>query len=288
MIFTSGSRTRSIASRVGLGISAVALTAAALVASPATSGAVQIGPNPTAAALNANGPFAVTSQAVNPSEFNQGTIYTPAASAGVVGAVVITPGFTARQSSISWLGPRLASHGFVVMTIDTNSTNDSPSARATQMGAALSWLVGSTSPVASRVDANRTALMGHSMGGGGTMQATQQVAGLDAAIPLTPWHTTKSFPNDHVPTAIIGAQNDNIASVGQHAQPFYNSIPAGTPKVLAVIAGGTHSTPNSANQQISVLSIAWLKRFVDGDTRYTQFACNSPGGTSAFSSASCS
>jgi alpha-beta hydrolase superfamily lysophospholipase len=286
MIFTSGSRTKSIASRVGVGVAAVAITAAALVASPTTSGAVQIGPDPTAAALNANGPFAVTSQTVNPTQFNQGTIYTPAAAAGVVGAVVITPGFTARQSSISWLGPRLASHGFVIMTIDTNSTSDQPSSRATQMKAALNWLVSSASPVFSRVDATRTALMGHSMGGGGTLEATNQ-PGLDAAIPLTPWDQTKSFPNDHVPTAIIGSENDTVAPVAQHSQPFFNSIPAPTPRVLAVIAGGTHTTPNSANLQVSVLSIAWLKRFVDGDTRYTQFACKTPGGTSAFTALDC-
>src|SRR4029077_18476056 len=105
-----------------------------------------------------------------------------------------------------------------------------------QMAAALTYLTGS-SPVAGRIDRNRTALMGHSMGGGGTMQATQQVSGLDAAVPLTPWHTTKSFPNDRVPTAIIGSQNDNIAPVGNHSQPFYNSIPNPTPKVLAVVAG---------------------------------------------------
>ena len=41
-------------------------------------------------------------------------------SQGTFGAVAISPGYTARQSSIAWLGPRLASQGFVVITIDTN------------------------------------------------------------------------------------------------------------------------------------------------------------------------
>jgi dienelactone hydrolase len=285
-------RKKSIATRMSLALSmvVVAIAAVALVANPSTSGAVEIGPAPTAAALQQNGPFTTTSSTIaSPNGFKAGTIYRPTnlPSGTKVGAVVITPGFTATQSSISWLGPRLASHGFVVMTIDTNSTMDQPSTRATEMAAALKQLTTVSNAATAIIDPNRTALMGHSMGGGGTMEATQKVAGLDAAIPLTPWDQTKSFPNDHVPTAIIGSQNDNIAPVAQHSQMFYNSIPSGTPKVLAVISGGTHFTPNSNNAVISTLSVAWLKRFVDGDTRYTALACNSPGGTSAFSKASC-
>jgi alpha-beta hydrolase superfamily lysophospholipase len=279
-----------LAKRIGLGTAAVALSAAALVANPTTSGAVENGPAPTATSVTVNGTFTpVTTQTVNPAgvAFNQGTIYTPSASAGVVGAVVITPGFTESQSAVSWFGPRLASHGFVVMTISTNSTSDQPSSRATQMKTALNWLVSSSSPVASRVDAARTALMGHSMGGGGTLEATNQ-PGLDAAIPLTPWDQTKSFANDRVPTLIIGGSADNIAPVAQHAQPFYNSIPAGTPKELAVISGGSHSVANSANAIVSRFAVSWLKRYVDGDTRYTQLACTAPSGLSSFQQATCS
>jgi triacylglycerol lipase len=54
------------------------------------------------------------------------------------------PGFTATQSSIAWIGRRMATHGFVVMTINTNSTLDQPPSRATQLMAALRYLTNSS------------------------------------------------------------------------------------------------------------------------------------------------
>ena len=65
------------------------------------------------------------------SGFGGGTIYYPTSTtAGTFGAVAIAPGFTATQSSMAWLGPRLASQGFVVFTIDTITTATSPTAGA--------------------------------------------------------------------------------------------------------------------------------------------------------------
>jgi hypothetical protein len=43
-----------------------------------------------------------------------------------LGGVAISPGYTETQSAISWFGPRLASHGFVVITFNTNSAFDQP------------------------------------------------------------------------------------------------------------------------------------------------------------------
>ena len=40
------------------------------------------------------------------------------------------PASPPRSPSIAWLGPRLASHGFVVVTIDTNTIYDQPAAGA--------------------------------------------------------------------------------------------------------------------------------------------------------------
>lgn len=47
--------------------------------------------------------------------FGGGTIHYPTTTGdGTFGAVAIAPGCTAYESSIAWLGPRLASQGFVV------------------------------------------------------------------------------------------------------------------------------------------------------------------------------
>ena len=100
------------------------------------------GPDPTVSALERTGPFTVRTQTVSrtaASGFGGGTIHYPTAT-GTYGAIAVSPGFTAYESSIRWIGTRLASHGFVVITIDTNSRYDQPSARATQLLAALDWL----------------------------------------------------------------------------------------------------------------------------------------------------
>jgi dienelactone hydrolase len=272
--------------------SAAAVAAAAIVAAVPSSAAdnpFQRGPDPTLASIQATtGSFAVSTTTVASNatggKFGGGTIYFPTdTSQGTFAALVIAPGFTERQSAISWLGNRLASRGFVIFTIDTNSTNDQPSARATEMLAALDYLT-QTSSARTRVDASRLGVSGHSMGGGGTLEASQTRPSLKAAVPMAPWDQTKSFTNDHVPTLIVAAQNDNIAPVAQHARPFYNSLSTTQPKMYLELAGASHSTTNSANVTQAQFEIAWLKRFLDNDTRFTQFLCPTPSTSSTISS----
>jgi alpha-beta hydrolase superfamily lysophospholipase len=240
----------------------------------------QRGPAPTTASISATqGPFATAQTSVSNAAtpgFGAATIYYPTdTSQGTFGGVAIAPGFTATMSSVAWLGPRLASQGFVVMTINTNSTLDQPSSRADQLIAALNYLT-NTSSVRTRVDRTRLAVMGHSMGGGGTMEAATENPSLQAAIPLTGWHTTKNFSGNRVPTLVVGAQNDTVAAVGQHSEPFYNSMSATLDKAYLELRGASHFTPNSANVTIAKYSISWLKRFVDNDTRFEQFLCGAP------------
>jgi alpha-beta hydrolase superfamily lysophospholipase len=237
------------------------------------------GPAPTVASIEAaRGSFATATVTVPSSVagFGGGTIYYPTTTtAGTFGAVAIAPGFTARQSSISWLGNRLASQGFVVFTIDTDSVFDQPDSRGRQLLAALDYLTGQSS-VRARVDATRLAVAGHSMGGGGTLAAANNRPVLQAAIPLTAWHTTKTWSNVRVPTLVIGAENDTVAPVNQHSIPFYNSIPEASEKGYLELAGASHLAPNSPNTTIAKYMISWLKRFVDNDTRYEQFLCPAP------------
>jgi cutinase len=197
---------------------------------------------------------------------------------GTFGAIAVAPGFTATQSSIAWLGPRIASQGFVVFTIDTNSRFDNPSARATQLQKALNYLV-NTSSVRTRIDVSRLGVMGHSMGGGGTLEAARNNTNLQAAVPLMPWDQTKSFPGIRTPTLIIGSQNDGTAPVANHAIPFFNSIPAASEKAYLELAGAGHTAANSPNTTLAKYAISWLKRYIDNDTRYEQFLCPAPSGS---------
>lgn len=238
------------------------------------------GPAPTTASLEATrGPYATTSTSVSRlrvSGFGGGTIYYPTTTSdGTFGAVAVSPGYTATQSSLSWLGPRLASQGFVVFIIDTNTIYDQPASRGTQLLAALRYLTGS-SDVRGRIDPNRLAVMGHSMGGGGSLEAAKTNPALKAAVALTPWNTDKTWPELRTPTLIIGAQSDTVAPVASHSVPFYTSLAATLPRTYLELRGASHFAPNTSNTPIARASVAWLKRFVDNDLRYSPFLCPAP------------
>ncbi|WP_091296889.1 alpha/beta hydrolase family protein [Micromonospora halophytica] len=240
------------------------------------------GPAPTSAILEASrGPFATASQSVSSwsvSGFGGGVIYYPTStSEGTFGAIAISPGYTAAWSSISWLGPRIASHGFVVIGIETNTRFDQPDSRGRQLLAALDYLV-ERSSVRGRIDGTRLAVAGHSMGGGGSLEAAATRPSLQAAVPLAPWNLDKTWSEVRVPTLIIGGESDSIAPVYSHSEPFYSSIPASSEKAYLELNGASHFFPQTVNTPTAKQMVAWLKRFVDNDTRYEQFLCPGPSG----------
>src|SRR5262245_64328547 len=168
---------RSVGASITAFLAMVAMVLGALVAQPTPAGAQSSpfakGPNPTAQSVTANGTFATTTATVPASVagFGGGTItYPTSTTSGTFGAIAFAPGFTATNASYTWVGPRIASHGFVVFTINTDSRFDFPASRATQLQNALNYLVNS-SVAASRIDRNRLAVGGHSMGGGGSLIA---------------------------------------------------------------------------------------------------------------------
>lgn len=260
-----------------------ALTLAALAA-PTAAQAVEIGPAPTVESIRQNGPLPYDRVDIPDSKtpgFGKAILYAPKDTSVKYGAVAIAPGWTENTSAVHWFGPRLASHGFAVIVFDvTNTLTDLPPARASQLLRALDYFT-KDSPLASRIDGTRTAVAGHSMGGGGAIEATKRRPSLKASVPLTPWHTTTGWGSVTVPTFIVGAQNDIIAPVASHAVKFYNSIPSTTPKAYFEYAGADHFISNSPNPSIGAQTVAWFKRFVDGDTRYSQFLSPSPTGVVA-------
>jgi predicted dienelactone hydrolase len=243
---------------IGLGTGAVA------VASPA--GADEIGSAPTAATITGNGSFATASTAVSsPSGFRGGQVYYPS-TAGTYPVIAMVPGYLSYWSSISWLGPRLASWGFVVVGIETNSIYDQPASRGSQLRAALTWAVNSSpTTVRSRVDANRQGVAGWSMGGGGSLEA----------LKMAPWDSDQTWPEVSEPVAIVGGQSDTVAPVASHSIPFYNSL-AG-PKSYVELTGASHFFPNSTNPTLSRMIVSWFKRWINGDTRFTTFTCGFTG-----------
>jgi dienelactone hydrolase len=244
---------------------------------PIGGGSMQKGPAPTEFSLNAaRGPFNISQMNANGASFNNGTIYYPTdTSQGTFGAIVVVPGFISNKSSVNWYGPRIASHGFVVMVINTNTPLDFPAARANQQNRALDWL-STQSPVANRIDPNRLGAMGWSMGGGGTLEASRNNK-IKAAVPMAPWDLA-SFPLNDTPTLVVACNGDIVAPPGLMAEPFYNSISAREKAYLGVPNVANHFCITTPNDLIARYAISWMKRFIDEDERYTSFICDKPSG----------
>jgi hypothetical protein len=260
---------------------AVGLMVAGLAAGPTTAGAqegnpYQRGPNPTSSTLLGRGPFA-TSQ-VDVSGFGAGynnvTIcYPNDTSQGKFGGVVVLPGFISLKIQMMWACGKIASHGFVVAVAETNSIIDFPGQRADQAQAIVRHLSGTGAPAAvrDRLDTSRWAVTGWSMGGGGALETgVRNNPQLQAVVGFEPWDIS-TFIGMRVPAMIIGVTDDFVAGVGAMAEPFYNSIP--TEKYYVEISSGGHFVGSSDNTIQSAATIAWLKRWVDNDTRYDQFLC---------------
>ena len=204
--------------------------------------------------LKKDGPFAISAQSIPASGFGKGTVYSPN-TPGKYALVAVCPGFVSAESSITEISKRLAS------------------SRASQLLAALKAASAvTTGPAAGKIDVTRQVVAGWSMGGGGTLEAAAATPGLKAAVAYAPWNLSSSkYKSIKVPSAIIGGTADTVAPVASHSQPFYNAIPATTPKLLGVIQGADHFFPNKASEPASYSNIAWVKRFADGNTAYADF-----------------
>jgi len=239
--------------------------------------------------LGRPGPYQVAYYSSYPAvpEFSAATIYFPANKGEDFAGVAISPGFVESQENMSWWGNHLASHGFAVLTLDTNELRDNPSLRADALMAAIEVLrnegerMGGT--LRGKILNDRMAIMGHSMGGGGTLiAANAHSAELKAAIPFTPWQPDGNFSAISIPTLVIAGENDRIAPAADHALPHFESLSEDIPKMYFEIKDGNHFIANTdtgdgrlapnidVHDLVGGMSVAWLKLFVDGDEEYRE------------------
>lgn len=251
---------------------------------PAMAAGYQHGPVPTAASLDAMGPYELASYKVPAADakahnYGGATVYYPAKAAPgeTFGVVVMMPGFLAFQAVYESLVKKFASHGFIVANLDSLASADYPDARAAQLAAGLKHVAElaqtGKAPYAAVADASRRAIVGNSMGGGAVLSASVADPTLKAVVALQPWHTTKAFAGDAVPTLIVACQKDTIAPNKTHSDPFYASLAATLPRAEIEVKDASHlcATFLATKPQLTTMgksTVAWLKRFLDDDMRY--------------------
>ncbi|MAM30508.1 MAG: lipase [Flavobacteriaceae bacterium] len=210
----------------------------------------------------------------NGPDYAGATIYYPTDATPPYAGIAIVPGFTAAPSSVEDWGPFYASHGIVTIIIGTNSPFDFPEARAAALLDALETLrqenTRETSPLEDKIDAEKFAVSGWSMGGGGAQRAAVLNNTIKGVVALCPWLPDPSL-NHNSPVVIFSGQNDTTAPPAQHANPHYNATPSTTEKLLFEIENGNHSVANSptgGNGVIGKIALSWLKLYVEDNDCY--------------------
>ena len=249
----------------------------AVVSSPPPISATITGDLP--AQLAATGPYEVETTVIAREDaegYGGGTIYAPVADDETFGAIVASPGYTALQESIAWYGPLLASHGFVVFTIDTLDREDQPDRRAQQLGAALDWLL-EESPAAAALDSERLGALGHSMGAAGALALANGDARVRAVVGLTPYHRP-DFDLSRVgaATLLVGVHDDTVTPVVEQAIPAFDALENATARAYVELAAGTHMTPSQPDPTIGALTVAWARQFLGDDDTADALLCPVP------------
>ena len=203
-------------------------------------------------------------------------------------SVVLVPGFMGPERSMSRWGPYLASHGFVVMTIGTNNPTVNPDARGEALVDGMVTLRAENeregSPLFGRLDPDRVAVGGWSMGGGGAQVAATLDPSIKAVLALCPWKPRPYLTHD-VPVFFLGGERDGPAPVEKHALKHYEKLPDSTPRLLYEVRRGGHSLPMNpryAGGDVGRFSLAWLKVYLDDDESWRPLLEARPDNASRF------
>ena len=176
------------------------------------------------------------------------------ASSGKFPVVVFGHGFLMEYGAYENIWRALVPEGFVVM-LPTTEGGFSPSHAV--FGEDLAFLsrsvsildVDSTSLFYGHL-AHRTAVMGHSMGGGAAHLAAASEPAINAIATLAAAETTPSAitaaSNIQQPALVIAGSNDCVTPPATHQIPIYNAIP-GNNKVYISIEGGSHCLMAESN-----------------------------------------
>lgn len=239
----------------------------------------------TPGSYSGNGPYGYRSYTLSRTQTPGGaTVYYPNTAKPPFSGLVFTPPYTGTQSMFAAWGPFFASHGIVLVTMDTSTTLDSVDQRASQQKQVLDALkrenTRSASPLYGKLNTARLGAVGWSMGGGATWINSAEYSGLKTAMSLAGHNLTavdidsKGY-NTKVPTLILNGALDltYLGGLGQSIG-VYNAIPRGIPKVIYEVASAGHfdwGSPTAANRAVAGIALAFHKTFLDGDTRWVSY-----------------
>ena len=211
------------------------------------------------------------------------------------GAIAFSPGFRAAAENYEWWGPTLASLGYNVFIFNTNEPTDGLAARADALVALVDFIKAENanpdSPVTKKIDVDKIALMGHSMGGGAALAAADRLGDeVGAVIPLAAYccEPGGSFEGDFssltAAALVIASAEDTVAPPAEHARMLYDLLGSEN-KVYMEFAAGDHMFPANGGPEHETMgrtTLAFLKVYLDGVESLAE-QVNSPDDAERFS-----
>ena len=211
------------------------------------------------------------------------------------GAIAFSPGFRAAADNYEWWGPTLASLGYNVFIFNTNEPTDGLAARADALVALVDFIKAENanpdSPVTNKIDVEKIALMGHSMGGGAALAAADRLGDeVGAVIPLAAYCCEPGGPFEGdfssltAAALVIASAEDSVAPPAEHARMLYDLLGSEN-KVYMEFAAGDHMFPANGGPEHETMgrtTLAFLKVYLDGVEGLAE-RVNSPDDADRFS-----
>lgn len=247
------------------GLAAIAL---AVVPAASTSQGPADAVRASEADLRRPGPYKLyRSRLVRTDGYGSATLFWPKKPAARCPIVVTFPGYTGPEEEMHTIAKRLATHGFAVLAAGALEGHELPDQRGEMMLNAMreakrrrEW--------ADVVDADRTAFVGYSMGGGGALYAAEK-AKVSAVVALNPW-SQRGYPKVSAPTLIVGGSYDKVAPMTKHARPIFNSLKNAKERAVLTRIAGDHKAGVKDDPLVLSRITAFLKLHAAGDESVRQ------------------
>lgn len=184
-------------------------------------------------------------------------------------ATTLTGGFTNTKEQMYWLADHLSSHGYAVLAMTPTNILGSPTVWKTAHLSGFAKLAEENaragSPLQNSIDLDQRAIMGFSMGGGGTLLAAGELGeGFASAIALAPWlgGLDPDYLNIKEPVLVLGSADDTLAYASTVGS-YYESLPADIVRAIAIYRDSTHfewygSGDAEQKTKFKILITAWM------------------------------
>lgn len=222
------------------------------------------------------------------SAYAEAKVWYPCSATGTLAATTLISGGTKVYSDYTKLADHLVSHGYVVFAMTPkNPSLLSNAAWTSAQKAGIAQLKkentrtgtsSSPNPVKGKINTARLQVLGHSLGGGGTLLAAASLgSGIKTAQALTPaiMGSTLSLISIKARTNIIAGVNDTTALPLLVAM-YYNSLPLTVDKTFMNFYGVDHWTFINTGAQpyqsrVFKYITAFMKYHLDGNSAYQTY-----------------